>query len=120
MEDEAEDETAIVLDSVLEADNNKTSNLVTRPALFLWTVEMIIINVTNIQTNLMFGENAFFIQQRKLEIDVKCTKHKLNDNLMEVEDADKDADHKDKVEETTVNKMLSLNPISLKHQKTLK
>jgi hypothetical protein len=39
---------------------------------------------------------------------------------MEVEDADKDADNKDEVEETTVNKMLSLNPISLKHQKTLK
>jgi hypothetical protein len=62
MEDEAEDETAIVLDSVSEADNNKTSNLVTRPALFLWTVEMTIINVTNIQTKLISGENAFFIQ----------------------------------------------------------
>jgi hypothetical protein len=39
---------------------------------------------------------------------------------MEVEDADKDADHKDEVKETAVNKTLSLNPISLKHQKTLK
>jgi hypothetical protein len=62
MEDKAKDEVAIALDSFLEADNNKTSNLVTRPALFLWTVEMMIINVTNIQTNLIFGENAFFIQ----------------------------------------------------------
>jgi hypothetical protein len=114
MEDEAEDETAIALDSVSEADNNETSNLVTRPVLFLWTVEMIIINVTNIQTKLISGENASFIQRRELETSVKCTKHKLNDDLTEVEDADKDADNKDEVEETTVNKILSLNPISLK------
>jgi hypothetical protein len=49
-----------------------------------------------------------------LETSVKCKKHKLNDDLTEVEDADKDADIKDEVEETAVNKTLSLNPISLK------